>query len=171
MQVAMKSQPLFVAFSRSLCTCILCFCATVHAIFFRAGGHEKLLRLFDVERPEATPVELTGAPSAIKAAVFVGPSDSLLVSSTGDTPGLTVWDVRGGAVVRSMPTDGPVTSVDVSVRSSQGCAFAEASCRTFSDLCAPDRLLLIVHMPFVVWWCANAMSVPMSVGSPHLVNG
>jgi hypothetical protein len=37
------------------------------------------------------------------------------MSSTGDTPGLTVWDVRGGAVVRSMPTDGPVTSVDVSV--------------------------------------------------------
>jgi serine-threonine kinase receptor-associated protein len=84
-----------------------------------------LLRLFDVERPEAAPVELTGAPSAIKAAVFVGPSDSLLVSSTGDTPGLTVWDVRGGAVVRSMPTDGPVTSVDVSVCAcvcgSQGC--------------------------------------------------
>ncbi|KAF6248611.1 WD40-repeat-containing domain protein [Scenedesmus sp. NREL 46B-D3] len=77
------------------------------------GGHEKLMRLFDVERPEAAPVELTGAPSAIKAAVFVGPSDSLLVSSTGDTAGLTVWDVRGGAVVRSMPTDGPVTSVDL----------------------------------------------------------
>eukprot|EP00882_Tetradesmus_deserticola_P000508 GHRQ01000559.1.p1 GENE.GHRQ01000559.1~~GHRQ01000559.1.p1 ORF type:complete len:333 (+),score=82.40 GHRQ01000559.1:155-1153(+) len=77
------------------------------------GGHEKLLRLFDVERPEAAPAELTGAPSAIKAAVFVGPSDSLLVSSTGDTAGLTVWDVRSGDVVRSMPTDGPVTSVDL----------------------------------------------------------
>ncbi|WIA14094.1 hypothetical protein OEZ86_012606 [Tetradesmus obliquus] len=77
------------------------------------GGHEKLLRLFEVERPEAAPFELPGAPSTIKAAVFVGPSDSLLVSSTGDAAGLTVWDVRGGGVVRSMPTDGPVTSVDL----------------------------------------------------------
>jgi WD40 repeat protein len=96
----------------------------------RAGGHEKLLRLFDVERPEAAPIELTGAPSAIKAAVFVGPSDSLLVSSTGDTPGLTVWDVRGGAIVRSMPTDGPVTSVDVS---------GECDCWVDAVLCSVGR--------------------------------
>jgi hypothetical protein len=86
----------------------------LHAALLCAGGHEKLLRLFEVERPDAAPFELPGAPSTIKAAVFVGPSDSLLVSSTGDSAGLTVWDVRGGAVVRSMPTDGPVTSVDVS---------------------------------------------------------
>jgi WD40 repeat protein len=89
--------------------------------------------------------------------LWVGPSDSLLVSSTGDTPGLTVWDVRGSAIVRSIPTDGPVTSVDVSVcSSSQGCAIAKASCRTFS--CAHGRLLLLttVNVPCVVCWCANA---------------
>lgn len=78
------------------------------------GGYEKLLRLYEVERPEAAPRELTGAPAAVRATVFVGPSDSLLVSSVNDTPGLTVWDVRGGNVVRTLATEGPVTSVDVS---------------------------------------------------------
>lgn len=77
------------------------------------GGHEKLLRLFEVERPDAAPAELTGANNPIKAAVFVGAGDGLLVTSISDTPGLLVWDAREGKVVRTLTTDGPVTSVDL----------------------------------------------------------
>lgn len=77
------------------------------------GGHEKLLRLFEVERPEAPPATLSGAPAPIRAAVFVGPGDSLLISTAADTPGLAVWDVRSGQLVRSAATEGPVSSVDL----------------------------------------------------------
>jgi serine-threonine kinase receptor-associated protein len=77
------------------------------------GGHEKLLRLYDVDRPETAPTEFAGAPKPIKAAVFVGPGDSLLVTSISDTPGLIVWDARDGRTVRTLSTDGPVTSVDL----------------------------------------------------------
>lgn len=77
------------------------------------GGYEKLLRLFEVERPEEAPLAMPGAPGAIRAAVFVGPQDSLLVSSTNDVAGLSVWDVRAGQLVRSITTDGPVTSLDL----------------------------------------------------------
>lgn len=88
-------------------------------------GQEKLLRLFEVERPEAEPQQLPGSPAGIRAAVFVGPSDALLVTSAADTPGLFVWDVRSGALVRTLATDGPVTSLDVS-----GCwRRATAGCR------------------------------------------
>lgn len=77
------------------------------------GGHEKLLRLFEVERPEAAAIELAGSTNGIKAALFVGPRDNIVVSSVSDAPGLLVWDVREGRVVRSLQTDGPVTSVDL----------------------------------------------------------
>lgn len=36
------------------------------------GGHEKLLRLFDVGRPEAAPVEMQGATGVIRGSLFVG---------------------------------------------------------------------------------------------------
>jgi WD40 repeat protein len=78
------------------------------------AGYEKLLRLYEVERPEADPLELPGAPAAIRAAVFVGPEDSLLVSISSDTSGLSVWDVRAGQLVRSLLTEGAVSSIDVS---------------------------------------------------------
>jgi len=39
------------------------------------AGHEKLLRLFEVERPDAAPVELQGANGVIRAALFVGPGE------------------------------------------------------------------------------------------------
>jgi serine-threonine kinase receptor-associated protein len=77
------------------------------------GGHEKLLRVYDVERPDVAPAEFAGAPKDIKAAVYVGPSDSLLVTSISDTPSLVVWDAREGRTVRTLSTDGPVTSVDL----------------------------------------------------------
>lgn len=93
-------------------TCCFAPCSTK----LITGGHEKLLRLFDVERPEAAVAELSGAPNAIKAAVFVGSSGDTVISSISDAPGLLVWDMRQGTVVRTLPTDGPVTSVDVSVK-------------------------------------------------------
>lgn len=78
------------------------------------GGAEKVLRLFEVERPEAPPVELAQAPQTIRNVVFAGPSDSLVITSLSDTPGLSVWDVRTGQLVRTLQTDGAVTSVDLS---------------------------------------------------------
>eukprot|EP00879_Flechtneria_rotunda_P000387 GHRR01000480.1.p1 GENE.GHRR01000480.1~~GHRR01000480.1.p1 ORF type:complete len:326 (+),score=85.79 GHRR01000480.1:155-1132(+) len=77
------------------------------------GGHEKLLRVFDVERPDAAPAQLTGAPSAIRAAIFIGPKDDLLLCATADHPGLRLWDVRTGQIASTLSTDGPVTSLDL----------------------------------------------------------
>jgi serine-threonine kinase receptor-associated protein len=78
------------------------------------AGHEKLLRVFEVERPDAAPVEMLGATGVIRNMLYVGPSKSQLVSSTSDVPGLLVWDMRSGKMERSLQTDGAVGSMDVS---------------------------------------------------------
>lgn len=78
------------------------------------GGHEKLLRLFEVERPEAAPVEMQGASGVIRTAFFVGgPGSSHVLTSTSDVPGLLLWDIRSGKVERSIDTPGPVGSMDL----------------------------------------------------------
>lgn len=90
-------------------TCCFAPCSTKLA----TGGHEKLLRLFEVERPDAAPVELQGANGVIRAALFVGPGSSQIVSSTSDVPGLLLWDVRSGKLEGSLQTEGPVGSLDL----------------------------------------------------------
>lgn len=90
-------------------TCCFAPCSTKLA----TGGHEKLLRVFEVERPDAAPVEMLGATGVIRNMLYVGPSKSQLVSSTSDVPGLLVWDMRSGKMERSLQTDGAVGSMDL----------------------------------------------------------
>jgi hypothetical protein len=86
----------------------------VAALLLRPAGYEKLLRVFEVERPDAAPTEMQGATGVIRNMLYVGPSKSQLVSSTSDVPGLLVWDMRSGKMERTLQTDGAVGSMDVS---------------------------------------------------------
>lgn len=90
-------------------TCCFAPCSTKLA----TGGHEKLLRLFEVERPEAAPVEMQGSAGVIRNMVFAGDGSNQLVTSTSDVPGLLVWDMRSGKVARNLDTEGPVGSMDL----------------------------------------------------------
>lgn len=76
------------------------------------GGHEKLLRIFDLERPDAAPQQLVGAAKALRNIAWVH-DDALIITTQLDTPGLDVWDVKSGQIVRSLPTDAPVSSIDL----------------------------------------------------------
>lgn len=70
--------------------------------------------MFEVERPDAAPVEIQSSTGVIRNMLYVGPSKSQLVSSTSDVPGLLVWDMRSGKMERTLQTDGAVGSMDVS---------------------------------------------------------
>eukprot|EP00898_Chlorokybus_atmophyticus_P000614 jgi/Chlat1/1553/Chrsp122S01808 len=76
------------------------------------GGQEKLIRLFDLERPDAEPQRLEGSPAGIRVAVFHG-NDSLVLTAVADTPGINVWDVRTGQRIRTLETKTPPTSLQV----------------------------------------------------------
>ncbi|KAJ7298636.1 hypothetical protein O6H91_Y513400 [Diphasiastrum complanatum] len=77
------------------------------------GGTEKVLRICDLIRPDASPSELEGSPGSIRAAVWHH-SDQTILSSCSDISGVRVWDVRTKTVVRHLETKSPVTSVEVS---------------------------------------------------------
>jgi serine-threonine kinase receptor-associated protein len=77
------------------------------------GGHEKLLRIFDAERPEAAPQEFPQAGGPIRCVKWTK-SDDVLLTSDLDKPGITMWDVRQGKAVRQVETAGVVTSIEVS---------------------------------------------------------
>ncbi|KAE8772112.1 Serine-threonine kinase receptor-associated protein [Hordeum vulgare] len=53
------------------------------------GGVEKILRIYDMNRPDAAPRELDKTPSSL-------------------------WDVRSGKIVQTLETKAPVTSAEVS---------------------------------------------------------
>lgn len=77
------------------------------------GGSEKILRIFDLSRPDAAPTEVEGSPGVIRTAVWLH-SDQSLLSSCSDAGGVRVWDVRTQSIVRNLETKSPCTSVEVS---------------------------------------------------------
>jgi serine-threonine kinase receptor-associated protein len=77
------------------------------------GGAEKLLRIFDLARPEADPLTLPAAPDNIRCAAWAHNNTVLLVSYL-DKTGIDVWDVRTATgVVRSLPSTATVTSIEL----------------------------------------------------------
>ncbi|KAJ8553395.1 hypothetical protein K7X08_024073 [Anisodus acutangulus] len=77
------------------------------------GGFEKILRIFDVNRPDAPPREIDSSPGSVRTVAWLH-SDQTILSSSGDAGGLRLWDVRSGKVVQILETKFPVTSAEVS---------------------------------------------------------
>lgn len=77
------------------------------------GGAEKVLRFFDLERPDAEPSRgAAQAASGVRHAAWVA-SDTLVLTACTDAPGVGVWDTRTLSQVRTLATDAPVQSLDV----------------------------------------------------------
>jgi serine-threonine kinase receptor-associated protein len=76
------------------------------------GGAEKLLRVYDLARPEAEPAALPAAPDALRHVAWAANNSQLLVSYL-DRAGVDVWDVRSGGVVRTLESKGAVTSIEL----------------------------------------------------------
>lgn len=77
------------------------------------GGAEKLLRIFDLERPDADPTVIEGMPGHIRCAVFHA-DDTMILSSLSEQGGVRLWDVRSKELVHVLETTSPCTSVEVS---------------------------------------------------------
>lgn len=81
--------------------------------FLLTGGVEKLLRIYDLNRPDAPPRELDKSPGSVRTATWLH-SDQTILSSCTDMGGVRLWDIRTGNIVRTLETKSPVTSTEVS---------------------------------------------------------
>ncbi|KAE9463367.1 hypothetical protein C3L33_04737, partial [Rhododendron williamsianum] len=81
--------------------------------FLLTGGVEKILRIYDLNRPDASPREVDKTPGSVRTVAWLH-SDQTILSSCTDMGGVRLWDVRTGDVVRSLETKSPVTSAEVS---------------------------------------------------------
>lgn len=77
------------------------------------AGAEKLIRLFDLSRSDAQPQTLSAARSGVRRLAWSA-DDRVLLSSYTDCPGLDLWDVRVGGVVRTVETPRPVLDLSPS---------------------------------------------------------
>ncbi|KAF8365214.1 hypothetical protein HHK36_032776 [Tetracentron sinense] len=77
------------------------------------GAIEKILRVFDLNRPDAPPKEVDNSPCSIRTVAWLH-SDRTIFSSSTNTGGVRLWDVRSGKNVHTLKTKSCVTSAEVS---------------------------------------------------------
>lgn len=77
------------------------------------GGMEKILRIYDLNRPDAPPREVDKSPGSVRTVAWLH-SDQTILSSCTDMGGVRLWDVRSGQIVRTLETKSSVTSAEVS---------------------------------------------------------
>jgi len=78
------------------------------------GGQDKIMRVFDLNKPDAAPVEFPAHTQPIKQVLWL--NQNLLLSTTGTEPNFRVWDLRSGSEVNVISTSKstPVFSIEVS---------------------------------------------------------
>ncbi|GAA0144028.1 translation initiation factor [Lithospermum erythrorhizon] len=81
--------------------------------FLLTGGVEKVLRIYDLNRPDAPPREVDKSPGSVRTVAWLH-SDQTILSSCTEMGGVRLWDVRTGSVVHTLETRSPVTSTEVS---------------------------------------------------------
>lgn len=77
------------------------------------GGAEKILRIYDLNRPDAPPREVDKSPGSVRTVAWLH-SDQTILSSCTDMGGVRLWDVRSGKIVQTLDTKSSMTSAEVS---------------------------------------------------------
>lgn len=77
-----------------------------------SGGTDKLLRIFDVARLDAAPVELAHVEQKIRKVLWT--ADGRRVLTGGDDGILRVWDLASGAVVQEVALTDTVMDMELS---------------------------------------------------------
>eukprot|EP01086_Lenisia_limosa_P012815 TRINITY_DN41422_c0_g1_i1.p1 TRINITY_DN41422_c0_g1~~TRINITY_DN41422_c0_g1_i1.p1 ORF type:complete len:313 (-),score=39.73 TRINITY_DN41422_c0_g1_i1:10-948(-) len=65
------------------------------------GGHEKLVRVFDINKPDSEVLSMQGHEKPIKALMFTSENN---IISAGDDPFFAMWDIRTGKIERKIET-------------------------------------------------------------------
>jgi len=77
------------------------------------GGQDKILRIFDLNKPDAEPLKLEGHSQGIKVALWC--KDNNTIISAAQETGLRVWDARTLSLIKTQPTKAPITGLEISL--------------------------------------------------------
>jgi serine-threonine kinase receptor-associated protein len=75
-----------------------------------SGGQEKLIRIFDLGKPDAAPQVLEGHTQPIKMSLW---QSQTVILSGGQDNCIRVFDIRDGKEAKNMPMKGPVSSLEI----------------------------------------------------------
>jgi len=78
------------------------------------GGQDKVLRLFDLEKPEVEPLKLEGHTDSVKTALWMNSENSTIISGGQDST-LRLWDVRTLKEIKNISAKAPITSIELSL--------------------------------------------------------
>ncbi|GAA6066966.1 serine-threonine kinase receptor-associated protein, partial [Tachysurus ichikawai] len=74
------------------------------------GGNDKVLRIYDLSKPEAEPREISGHTAAIKKALWCNDDQQILSASEDKT--IRLWDRITGEVVKTLSFETSVSSME-----------------------------------------------------------
>jgi len=78
------------------------------------GGAEKVLNIYDLQRPDVIASSLVGHTDSIKVVLWNPNSVNEIMSSGADSM-LRLWDIRSGAVIQSVVMSQPISNVEYTV--------------------------------------------------------
>ncbi|CAB3370666.1 Hypothetical predicted protein [Cloeon dipterum] len=111
------------------------------------GSNEKLIRIYDLNKPEADPVVFTGHTASLKHAVFFREGSCLV--SCADDKTLRVWDRSSGQEIQKLEFSAIPSSLEVS----------------------PDgTIITTTHGNYVSFWKADTLEKVKEVKVPTQVN-
>lgn len=76
------------------------------------GCNDKTVRLWDVSKPDAAVLDVSGHTGSIKKVMFSPDGNSLI--SAGDDKVIRVWDKRSGSQTKSVPLGSALTGLEIS---------------------------------------------------------
>jgi serine-threonine kinase receptor-associated protein len=77
------------------------------------GGQDKILRIFDLNKPETEPLKMEGHNQSIKSALWC--KDNSTIISVASESGIKVWDTRTLTCVKTQPTKAAVSGLEISL--------------------------------------------------------
>jgi len=87
------------------------------------GGHENILRIWDIERPDAPILEHNRQSTPIRNIVWNKLHNNLIISSSGENNILRSWDIRAKELVNEYNMDSTFRSPITSMRITKDSAF------------------------------------------------